>query len=296
MLRNAPGATLSGGRRARVRRNDCTITICLRRPQEKPGPAGSVALIAYEQPGILLATCFVQTLPIPRVPPSLMTIPAERRRSVAFVDDGEQMWACFLVTFSAEDGRWHGYFSFRPGHGEADEDDVRTTDIFVEASEAEIYEKARGLGRPLLAGLLESAVHTSRRNGRNPRLRGRFRTLLTENAVEIAGAWTDEAPTPTVEERERLRSLYASYRLDQVAHLICLVEPEAFEQAVDDILGAEKIDFLSRDRLQYAMMVVDHIERLLPLPDFDTWAADFLAHPDAYRLYTHTLHREGRLP
>jgi hypothetical protein len=44
------------------------------------------------------------------------------------------------------------------------------------------------------------------------------------------------------------------------------------------------------------MMVVDHIERLLPLPDFDTWARDFQTNPEAYRLYAHTLHREGRLP
>jgi hypothetical protein len=48
--------------------------------------------------------------------------------------------------------------------------------------------------------------------------------------------------------------------------------------------------------MQYAMMVVDHIEELLPLPDFETWARDFLDHPETYRLYTHTLHREGRLP
>ena len=44
------------------------------------------------------------------------------------------------------------------------------------------------------------------------------------------------------------------------------------------------------------MMVVDHIERLIPLPDFETWVRDFLANPEAYRLYAHTLHREGRLP
>lgn len=227
-----------------------------------------------------------------------MTILGERRRSVAFVEDGEDTWACFLVTFATEDGRWHGYFSFRPGHGEAEEDEVRTTDIFVETSEGEIYDKARSLGRPLLAGLLESAIHTSRRNGApTSRLRGRFRSLLTENAVDIAGDWTEDgSPPPTHEERERLRSLYASYRLDQVAHFICLVDPTDFDNAVDAILGRESIDFRTRDRLQFAMMVVDHIERLLPLPDFDTWARDFQTNPEAYRLYAHTLHREGRLP
>jgi hypothetical protein len=97
-------------------------------------------------------------------------------------------------------------------------------------------------------------------------------------------------------EVERLRSLYASYRLDQVAHFVCLVDQEAFEHAVDRILDGKSVDFLSRDRMQYAIMVVDHIERLLPLPDFATWVEDFLAKPETYRLYTHTLHREGRLP
>jgi hypothetical protein len=227
-----------------------------------------------------------------------MTKLSEHRRSVAFLEHGGDTWACYLVTFPVHEGGWHGYFSFRPGHGGMENDEVRTTDIFVEASEAEISHKARSLGRPLLAGLLESALHTSRRNGRSEdRLRGRFRTLLTENAVEIAGDWTrDERPPPTGEELDRLRSLYASYRLDQVAHLICLVDPRDFEEAVDVILREESIDFLAKDKLQYAMMVVAHLEQLLPLPDFETWAGDFLRNPEAYRLYTHTLHREGRLP
>lgn len=178
-----------------------------------------------------------------------------------------------------------------------EDDEVRTTDIFIEESEVEIHEKARGLGRPLLAGLLQSALYTAGSNGNAPRLRGRFRSLLVQNAVDIAGHWSDEQD-PGVDEQEldRLRSLYASYRLDQVAHFICLVDQEAFDGAVDAILDGERIDFLAKDRMQYAMMVVDHIERLLPLPDFETWAEDFRAKPETYRLYTHTLHREGRLP
>jgi hypothetical protein len=44
------------------------------------------------------------------------------------------------------------------------------------------------------------------------------------------------------------------------------------------------------------MMVIEFIEQRLPLPPFEVWAEDYLAHPDAYRLYTHTLHRTGRLP
>jgi hypothetical protein len=95
---------------------------------------------------------------------------------------------------------------------------------------------------------------------------------------------------------EHLQSLYSSYRLDQVVHLICLVDPDAFEAAVDRILDGGSIDFRAKDRLQFAMMVVDHIEGLLPLPDFEAWARDYQANPEAYRLYAHTLHREGRLP
>jgi hypothetical protein len=226
-----------------------------------------------------------------------MTILSERRRSVAFLESGDDTWACFLVTFPATDETWHGYFSFRPSHSELQADEVRTTDIFVEASEAEIHEKARSLGRPLLLGLLDSAVHANgRANGTDPHLRGRFRSLLKENAVEIAGEWPREEDTPAKAEIDRLRSLYESYRLDQVSHLICLVEPDKFDAAVDEILEGESIDFRTKDRVQFAMMVVDHIERLLPLPDFETWAQDFIDHPDAYRVYTHTLHREGRLP
>jgi hypothetical protein len=44
------------------------------------------------------------------------------------------------------------------------------------------------------------------------------------------------------------------------------------------------------------MMVVEHIENLLPLPPFETWVEDFLENQREYILYSHTLHREGRLP
>lgn len=225
-----------------------------------------------------------------------MSTLGERRRSVAFLESEGDTWACFLVTYAERGGRWHGYFSFRPGDGEADEDEIRTADIFLEDSEAQIHDKARGLGRPLLKGLLESAIHTAGRNGGGTRgLRGRFRDFLAENAREISGDWTAEPPTPD-EDADELRSLYESYRLDQVAHFICLVETEDFEIAVDEILDGESIDFRASDRLQYAMMVVEHIEGLLPLPPFDVWVQDFRAHPESYRLYAHTLHREGRLP
>ncbi|MCG6955217.1 MAG: hypothetical protein LJF04_04420 [Gemmatimonadetes bacterium] len=222
----------------------------------------------------------------------------ERRRSVAFLEHEGEPWSCFLVTYSAARDAWHGYFSFRPGNGETAEDEVRTTDIFIEASEAEIHDKARGLGRPLLGGLLASAIHTSRAGqARSSKLRLRFRELLAENAREISGDWSEEGhELPSAEDLDGLHSLYASYRLDQVCHFIGLVDPQDFETAVDRILEGESVDFRASDRIQFAMMVVEHIERHLPLPPFEVWAKDYLCSPDAYRLYTHTLHREGRLP
>lgn len=220
----------------------------------------------------------------------------ERRRSVAFLDHENETWACFLVTYQGEGiHRWHGFFSFRPGNGEVSEDEVRTADIFIEESEAEIHDKARGLGRPLLNGLLASAIHASRRRSKDtPRLRARFREMLAENAQELSGGLDGEIG-PDLDPGD-LQSLYASYRLDQVAHFICLVEPADFEAAVDAILDGKRVDFRTSDRIQFAMMVVEYIESLLPLPPFQVWARDFLNHPDAYRLYAHTLHREGRLP
>jgi len=217
---------------------------------------------------------------------------SERRRSVTFLEHEEERWACFLVTHPEDSGRWKGWFSFRPGDGASDEDEVRTADIFLEDSEAEIHQKARGLGRPLLGGLLSSALHKSRRtHGGSPRLRRQFHDLVVENARELADRWTGR--TPDRNELAALRSLYASYRLDQVAHFITLVEPDDFVAAVDRILDGERIDFRPSDRIQFAMMVVERIERALPLPPFEVWAADYLAHPDVYELYTHSLHREG---
>lgn len=218
-----------------------------------------------------------------------------RKRSVAFLEREERTWSCFLVTFQGEDRRWHGYFAFRPQDGEVEEEEVRTADIFIEGSEAEIDHKARGLGRPLLSGLLASALHTRERNGdATPRLRRTFRSLLRENSRRLAGEWERGGVSDV--DVDELRSLYASYRLDQVAHLIALLRPEDFQETVDRILDGLPVDFGGKDRLQFAMTVVEHLEGLLPLPPFEVWAEDFLAHRETYRLYAHTLHREGRLP
>ena len=219
-----------------------------------------------------------------------------RKRSVAFLEHEDRTWSCFLVTFQGDDRRWHGHFAFRPQDGQAEGDEVHTADIFLEASEAEIDHKARGLGRPLLSGLLASALHTRDRNGDgSPRLRRTFRSQLREDSRRLAGDW-ERGGGASEEDLADLRSLYASYRLDQVAHLIALVRPEDFQEAVDRILDGLSIDFGGKDRLQFSMAVVEHLERLLPLPPFEVWAEDFLAHRETYRLYAHTLHREGRLP
>lgn len=221
-----------------------------------------------------------------------------RRRSVAFLERDRNTWACFLVTYLGQDRRWYGYFSFRPKDGTGDRDEVRTADIFREASEAEIDAKARGLGRPLLSGLLASALHT-RGDGdeASPVLRRWFRTMLSHNSQGLAGDWPlDLEPGAPDPDMGRLRSLYESYRLDQVCHFIALVDPDAFEEAVSRILEGRSFDFGAKDVLQYAMLVVEFVEDRLPLPPFEVWAEDFLENQAQYALYTHTLHREGRLP
>jgi hypothetical protein len=224
----------------------------------------------------------------------MLAIPP-RHRSVGFLDHDSERWACFLVTFS-EEHRWHGYFSFRRGDGEMEEDEIRTADIFIEDSEGEIERKARGLGRPLLSGLLSSALHASERGkSQTLRLRRWFRDMLAEGSL-LADRPHDAPPAELPEDLNELRSLYASYRLDQVAHFIALVRPEDFQAAVNEILEGQVFDFGAKDKLQFAMMVVEYIEQRLPLPPFEIWLEDYLAHPTGYQLYAYTLHREGRLP
>ncbi len=226
-----------------------------------------------------------------------MALDALRRRSVGFIDWEDRSWACFLVTYRSRAGLWKGYFSFRPPEGGTDEDEIRTADIFVEDSENQIDMKARGLGRPLLSGLLSSAIQTHAQvEADRPQLRRWFRSYLKDNSRELAGPWEEDGGAAGQRTLAELESIYASYRLDQVAHFITLVGPDDFSRAVEKILEGEPFDFGAKDRLQFAMMVVEFIESHLALPPFEVWADDYLAHPEEYRLYTHTLHREGRLP
>jgi len=225
-------------------------------------------------------------------PRILLELP--RRRSLGFVEHEGATYSCFLVTHRDREGRWHGQFSFRPADGHSEADEIQTAKIFLENSEAEIDHKARGLGRPLLRNLLASALHTVTKDlPESSQLRRRFRALLAENSLELVGGVDG---TQGAESMEELRSLYHSYRLDQVCHFIALVDPECFDDMVDHILDGQAVDFSTKDRLQFSMMVVEFIESRLPLPDFETWAEDYLLHPQSYQLYAHTLHREGRLP
>ena len=193
-----------------------------------------------------------------------------RQRSLGFLKwDGKQ-WGCFLITFQGRDNQWHGHLSFRPRDSEGEVDEVRTADIFIEASESEIDQKARGIGRPLLRALFSSVLHAQQRDeAAAPKLRTWFRSLLSKNSQEMsatAGACLED-PSSRAEMTE-LRSLYASYRLDQVCHFIALLKPDDFESAVDRILEGQPVDFRAKDRLQLAMLVVEYIETRIPMPLF----------------------------
>ncbi|MEJ2504074.1 MAG: hypothetical protein P8177_12320 [Gemmatimonadota bacterium] len=216
-----------------------------------------------------------------------------RRRSFTFLERDGNRWSVFLATYAGGDGRWRGYFTFRTAAAELEGGEIRTADLFVENSEAEVDARARGLGRPLLVSLLESALHTRERRHAATSDVGRwFRRVLASRSEELV------SPAGSEDERSLsdLRSLYDSYRIDQVSHLIALLEPDAFAELVDRLLDGREIDFLASDRLQLAMIVVQELEGHLPLPPFEVWARDYLARPAVYQRYSHELHREERLP
>lgn len=226
-------------------------------------------------------------------------IDRSRRRSLGFLDWEQDIWSCFLVTFLGRDEQWHGHIVFRPQDGDGDSDEVRTADIFIEASEAEIDHKARGLGRPLVKALLSSALHATRGDEARQSTESRrwLKELLLQNSKELSSSSEESLDDSETElDTGELRSLYQSYRLDQVCHFVTLIDPKNFEGAVDAILEGRRVDFGAKDRLQLGMLVIQYIEERIPMPPFEVWLEDFLAHRDEYVLYTHTLHRERRLP
>lgn len=216
-----------------------------------------------------------------------------RCRSFCFLERGGERWTAFLITYRRSDGQARGYFTFRSGSVASDGDEIRTADLFLERDEQAVDQRARGLGRPLLLALLDSALTTrERRHGVSPQLHRWFRQELMRGATRRESAWQTRA-VPTLDE---LRSLYDSYRLDQVAHLVALLEPEHFRELVEILLSGRRIDFRQSDRFQMAMSVVQELERRLPLPPFEAWAADYLQRPDRYRRYAYELHRGAELP
>ncbi len=220
--------------------------------------------------------------------------PRTRCRSFGFLEREGERWTVFLVTYPQEEAGWRGYFLFRAASSGADAPEIRTAELLLEASEAEVDARARGLGRPLIQALLESALDAyERRKGLSEDARRWFRSLLSEHAAERA----PDIGTPSEElTLAHLRSLYDSYRLDQVAHLISLIDPAEFRALVERLLDGRSIDFRARDRFQLAMIVVQELEKRLPLPPLEVWIQDFLAHREEYHLYSHALHRGGELP
>jgi hypothetical protein len=211
-----------------------------------------------------------------------------RCRSFCFLESEDRRWTVFLVTYEREDGHWRGYFTFRSADYDAGAAELRSADLFVEHSEASVDTRARALGRPLLQALLESAVHThERRRGASADYGRWFRDLLSRRSNELSGTAVPEVNGPTY---EQLRSRYESYRIDQVSHMIALIEPENFRVLCERVLDGREIDFHARDRFQLAMIVVQELERRLPLPPFEVWAEDYVRAPDVYHRYAHDLH------
>lgn len=215
-----------------------------------------------------------------------------RCRSFCFLEHNGEPWTAFLVTYAEADTHWKGHFMFRSALMAPDSGEIKTADLFVENSEAAIDARARSLGRPLLDALLSSALKTQQsKRGMSTEYVRWFRDVLSKHAAHL----TVDRPTDPAPSMQQLKSLYDSYRTDQVSHLIALIEPEAFKQVVEKMLAGREIDFRARDRFQLAMIVVQELERMLPLPSFEAWTEDYLAHRSEYERYTHLLHH-GELP
>ncbi len=199
-----------------------------------------------------------------------------RTRSFGFLEYEGNSWACYLVTRRTSQRRWCGHLTFRPERADRVAE-VRTADLFIEAEEAEIERRARSLGRPLLTGLLASALEVESRPS-GARLRGWVREAL---AHERGRAPADDST---------LRAEYLTYRLDQLTHLVMLIDETAFEGVVTRLLEKESYSFRASDRLQFAMLFSQKLEALLPLPPFEAFVADFTQHEAGYRRYHHDLH------
>lgn len=216
-----------------------------------------------------------------------------RCRSFSFLERGDERWTVFLVTHLDGNGQWRGRFTFRTAQGRWADAEIGTADLFVEESEAEIDVRARGLGRPLVRALLDSALHIhERQRGAPPNVRRWFRSVLAHHSAELAPDIGEPAEELSL---THLKSLYESYRIDQVVHLIALMESDEFSRLVDRILDGRPIDFRARDRLQLAMLVVQDLEQYLRLPPFEVWLEDYLSNRETYAEYALSLHRGGEV-
>ncbi len=191
-------------------------------------------------------------------------------RAVGTIESGGLPWACYLETYPVGERRWKGRFNFRLRDGDRIKDEVRTAEIFVESSAEAIENRVQHMGRPLLAGLLDSALETKRLQIRKaPALQMQLSRALCVHADDVQSA-------------SALRSRYETYRLDQVAHLIGLIHPDDFREAVENLLDGQRFEWGAKDQLQFALSVMKKLESLLPLPPLEIWAQDYRANPDAH--------------
>lgn len=205
---------------------------------------------------------------MPTLPPSALEEP--RLRSVGLVESEGLPWSCYLMSYRVGEHRWKGRFSFRLHDGDSASDEVRTAEIFVEPTAEAIEARVQQMGRPLLAGLLDSALETKRSEVRdNP-------------VLQLALSRTVCAHADDVESASALRSRYETYCLDQIAQLVSLIPPDDFRAAVENLLDGQRFEFGAKDHLQFALLVVKKLESLLPLPPLELWSEDYQANPEAY--------------
>src|SRR5687767_6551205 len=118
-----------------------------------------------------------------------------RCRSFCFLEREGTRYTAFLITYPRSDGRWRGYFTFRSPEDGTGAGDVRTADLFLERDEQAVDQRARGLGRPLLSALLDSALSTAeRRRGVSPELHRWLRQELTRSGTQRASSWQWREP------------------------------------------------------------------------------------------------------
>jgi hypothetical protein len=159
------------------------------------------------------------------------------------------------------------------------------------------------MGRPLLRALLSSALEVeeaARQRALGGReVRGWVREALRDRAADNEGPDVDGSGIEGTGEPQSLstpRSRYETYRIAQMAHLVALMDKEALDRLVEEVLRGESFEFGAKDRLQFAMMVVQRLEALLPLPPLEVFLEDYARSPLEYDRYLHDLYAGGELP